>query len=180
MPEQPDPKLTVVPSADVSADQLRALRGLLDSAFGDRFSDDDWEHCLGGWHVVLASGATLLSHAAVVSRDLQVGDQHVRAGYVEAVATAPGHQQRGLGSRLMNQVNTLIRQEFDLGALSTHRWAFYERLGWERWQGPSFVRHGDRWTRTAGEDAGIMVLRSDRSLDLDLPISCEQRRGDDW
>jgi aminoglycoside 2'-N-acetyltransferase I len=172
--------LSVVRSADISADRLREIRDLLDATFGDRFSDDDWQHCLGGWHVLLDRAGTLRSHAAVVPRDLQVGDQNVKAGYVEAVATAPGHRQQGLGSKVMPGVNALIRNEFDLGALSTHRWTFYERLGWERWQGPSYVRHGDRLVRTPAEDDGIMVLRADHGCALDVPIVCAQRNGDDW
>jgi aminoglycoside 2'-N-acetyltransferase I len=127
----------------------------------------------------LDSEGTLRSHAAVVARQLGVGGQNVNAGYVEGVATAPAHQRQGLGSQTMTRVNELIRKEFDLGVLSTHRWPFYERLGWERWQGPSYVRHGDRRVRTPGEDRGIMVLRPDHGVALDAPIGCGQRSGDD-
>jgi hypothetical protein len=42
------------------------------------------------------------------------------------------------------------------------------------------LRHGGRLIRTPDEDAGIMVLRPDFGVDLDGPIVCEQRRGDDW
>jgi len=62
------------------------------------------------------------------------------------------------------------------------RHGFYERLGWERWRGPTFVRHGPELVRTEDEDDGVMVLRFDRSLAVDLSgsISCEARTGDDW
>ncbi len=74
------------------------------------------------------------------------------------------------------------RAEFEFGALSTGRHGFYERLGWERWHGPTFVRHGPELVRTEDEDDGVMVLRFDRSLAVDLSgsISCEARTGDDW
>jgi hypothetical protein len=36
--------------------------------------------------------------------------------------------------------------------------------------------------RTEAEDAGVMVLRSERTANIDLrdAICCEERRGDDW
>ena len=48
--------------------------------------------------------------------------------------------------------------------------------------GPAFVRDGTDLTRTPEEDGGIMVLRFGPSLEFDLeaPIACEARSGDDW
>ena len=83
-----------------------------------------------------------MAHAAVVERVLEVGGRAVRAGYVEGVATTPTRQGEGLGSLVMQRVGQLLEAEFEVGALSTGRHAFYERLGWERWRGPTFVRHG--------------------------------------
>ncbi len=80
-------------------------------------------------------------------------------------------------------VTDLIRAGFELGALGTGRHSFYERLGWERWQGPTFVRtaEGDV-RRTEEDDDGVMVLRTGPTADLDLtgPLACEERPGDDW
>ena len=131
---------------------------------------------------MLARDEALVAHAAVVERVLEVGGSAVRAGYVEGVATTPTRQGEGLGSLVMQRVGQLLEAAFELGALSTGRHAFYERLGWERWRGPTFVRHGADIVRTADEDDGIMVLRygSTSGLDLTLPISCETRPGDDW
>jgi hypothetical protein len=66
--------------------------------------------------------------------------------------------------------------------LSTSRQSFYARLGWERWRGPSYVRHGEQLIRTADEDAGLMVLRAGASAGpaLTASITCDARRGDDW
>mgnify|MGYP006361481155 CR=1 FL=1 len=80
-------------------------------------------------------------------------------------------------------VTDLIRAGFELGALGTGRHSFYERLGWERWQGPTFVRtaEGDV-RRTEEDDDGVMVLRTGPTADVDLtgPLVCEERPGDDW
>jgi aminoglycoside 2'-N-acetyltransferase I len=75
-----------------------------------------------------------------------------------------------------------VRESFELGGLSTAHHHFYERLGWERWQGPTYVRDGDDVIRTEEEDDGVMVLRFGPSATIDLtaPITCEARPGDDW
>lgn len=173
--------LEVVRSEDLSPERLAEIRALLVDAFDDGFSDDDWDHTLGGWHL-LAMDKGLLAHAAVVERVLDVGGRALRAGYVEGVATTPTRQGEGLGSLVMRRVGQLLVDEFEVGALSTGRHAFYERLGWERWRGPTFVRDVPKLVRTADEDDGIMVLRygTTKGLDLRLPISCETRPGDDW
>ncbi|MGH9190112.1 MAG: GNAT family N-acetyltransferase, partial [Acidimicrobiales bacterium] len=94
----------------------------------------------------------------------------------------PTRQRQGVGAKVVRRAGQILRAEFELGALSTGSHAFYERLGWERWQGPTFVRHGSEAIRTSDEDDGIMVLRygSTAELNLTQPISCEYRPGDDW
>ena len=169
-------------TARAPADLLAEVRGLLDRAFEGAFSDDDWEHTLGGWHVVVTEAGVVVSHAAVVPRLLEVGDRPFHAGYVEGVATDPDRQGAGLGSLAMAEVGAVLHDGFELGALSTGRHRFYERLGWQRWRGPTWVRAGGRRLRTEEEDDGIMVLRfgPSREVDLTAPLACEARRGDDW
>jgi aminoglycoside 2'-N-acetyltransferase I len=154
----------------------------MDAAFGARFSDDDWDHALGGTHVILEDGDLIVAHAAVVPRLLEVDGRPVWSGYVEAVATTPYRQSAGLGSLVMSEVAALLRQAYELGALSTSRHAFYERLGWERWRGPTYVREPTRLVRTKDEDDGVMVLRFSPRVVVDLAssITCESRTGDDW
>ena len=41
-------EVRVVPTDQLSRVELRALRGLLDNAFEDGFTDDDWDHTVGG------------------------------------------------------------------------------------------------------------------------------------
>jgi aminoglycoside 2'-N-acetyltransferase I len=158
------------------------VRALLDDAFAGEFSDDDWAHTLGGTHVLVRDGDDVVAHAAIVARDLDIGDRRWRAGYVEGVATASRRQGSRFGTAAMHEAARVVHAGFELGALATSVHPFYERLGWERWQGPSFVRRGDATVRTEDEDDGIMVLRFGPSTGLDLtePITCESRRGDDW
>lgn len=161
---------------------LDEVRALLGSAFPGGFSEDDWEHSLGGDHIIVRDGGVIVSHAAVVARRLQAGDRTLRAGYVEGVGTLPHRQGEGWGSLVMRAVTILLTEQWQMGALSTGRCGFYARLGWEMWLGPSFVIHGEERVRSAAEDGGIMVLRYGPSADVDLawPIACEARAGDDW
>lgn len=163
----------------LTGEQLVAIRRLLDDAFDGDFSDDDWRHSIGGTHAMIERDGTAIAHASVVARTLTVGDREVRAGYVEAVAVAPALQGTGLGTAVMSAIATVIASDFELGALSTGEWRFYERLGWVRWRGPTWVRQADgTLQRTEDEDDGIMVLAP--TVDTSLRIVCDERAGDDW
>ena len=174
-------RVRVVQTA-AAAPLLPEIRQLVVDAFEGEFSDADWEHTLGGWHVVASDGDVVVSHAAVVPRTIWVVDNSFQAGYIEGVATRRERQREGLGSLVMAEVARVVRSTFELGVLSTARWAFYERCGWERWQGPTSVRDGSQLIRTDDDDDGIMVLRfgASASIDVTAPISCERRPGDDW
>ena len=170
-------------ASDVSDARLSAIRQMLDAAFDGRFSDDDWEHSLGGTHAMIHDGEQVLAHASVVARTITVATRQVRVGYVEGVGVAPAIHGQGLGSAVIVAINGVIRDRFELGMLSTGEPQFYERLGWERWRGPTWTLHQDgRRERTADEDDGIMAYRTERSKDLDASaaITCEHRAGDCW
>jgi len=146
-------------------------------------TEEDWAHALGGVHVIASTGGRIVAHAAVVERLLHVGGRPLRAGYVEGVAVDPDRQRRGFGTQVMEAVGRLIAERFELGALGTGEHAFYRRLGWETWRGPSFVRLPDGTERpTPAEDGFILVLHTPATppLDLEAPIVCEWRPGDAW
>lgn len=169
-------------AAEVTQERLVEIRRLCLLAFGEDFSAQDWEHMLGGWHVVAIDDGAVIAHAAVVPRCIEIAGRPFRTGYVEAVATDPARQRAGLGSSVMTDVASTIRGEFEMGALSTGLYAFYGRLGWEQWRGPTYVRQGSNLVRTEDEDGGVFVLRFGPSADIDLTaaISCAARPGDDW
>jgi aminoglycoside 2'-N-acetyltransferase I len=117
-----------------------------------------------------------------VDRDIRVGGRALRTGYVEAVATEPARQRQGIGTALMSHVNEFIAAKYEFGVLGTGSQAFYERLGWVIWRGPSFVRTDDGDDPTPDEDGYILALRTPATPDLDpnAAISCEWRPGDVW
>ena len=179
-------RLRRLSTPELTSSETTAIRALMRVAFGtdeeERFSDDDWRHALGGVHFVLELDGEIVAHAAVVERELHVGGEAFRTGYVEAVATDPARQGVGLGSIVMTDVTEYIHERFDLGGLGTGRQSFYGRLGWRVWAGSSSVRTAVGDERTPDEDGSIMVLTTPTTppLDLAAPISCDWRPGDVW
>jgi aminoglycoside 2'-N-acetyltransferase I len=164
---------------------VRNLRELFGAAWGDGpegFTDEDWDHAVGGVHFLLQQDEAIVAHASVVERELHTGGHRLATGYVEAVATSPNRQGQGHGSAVMREVNDYIDGTFSLGALATGRFAFYERLGWTRWRGPTYVRTAAGLIPTPDEDGNVLVRLTAASPELDLsaPISCEWRPGDVW
>ena len=172
----------VIFTRELSRDDLRAIRSLLDVAFDGDFSDEDWEHTLGGRHVVLEKGGTIVSHAAVIERRLIAGDRSLRTGYVEAVATDHDHRRQGCATAVMRAVNLVISSSFEIGALSTEVPELYLSVGWERWHGPTYMSTPGGRVRTEEEDEGIMVLRTGRTAHLasSESLTCDHRSGDAW
>jgi aminoglycoside 2'-N-acetyltransferase I len=180
------PRVRRLSTGELTTSEIAAIRALMVAAFGsgedEAFTDEDWDHAIGGLHFVLDIDGEIAAHASVVERELDVGGRPVTTGYVEAVATAPARQGAGLGSLLMGEVSAYIREEFELGALGTGRHRFYERQGWRTWTGPSAVRTTDGVRPTPEDDGYIMVLATPTSPPLDpgAAINCEWRPGDVW
>jgi aminoglycoside 2'-N-acetyltransferase I len=168
----------------LGADELAALRQLLFGAFGGRFDEHDWDHTLGGVHVLATEDGEVVAHGAVVGRTMVAGGRALRTGYVEGVATREDLRGRGLATLVMAEVGRVVSEAFELGALAdgTRIPGFYQRLGWETWQGPTFVAGPEGPERTAAEDGSVLVLRTAATTALDLggPITCDWRPGDVW
>lgn len=147
------------------------------------FTQDDLDHALGGRHFLAEVDGRVVGHASVVPRVIEVGGRPLATGYVEAVATLPRLRRQGIATRLMQAANRRIGEAFELGALSTGEPAFYERLGWRRWRGETWVRLPDgQLARTPDDDAGVLVLMTPATPPLTLrePLCCAWRPGDVW
>ena len=169
---------------ELSGAELAALRRLLFEEFGGRFDEHDWEHTLGGTHVLALDGTGVVAHAAVVPRMLEAGGRALATGYVEGMATRGDRRRQGLATLVMGEANRVVREGYELGALAdgTGVPGFYQRLGWETWPGPTFVAAPQGRVRTAEEDGAVLVLRTPRSGELDPtgPLVCDWRPGDVW
>ncbi len=173
-------------TADLDAAALDGIWALAQAAFppGD-LSRDDLAHAMGGRHFLAEADGRIVGHASVVARVLEVAGRPLRTGYVEAVAVEPARQGQGIASALMQAVNAHIRDRYQLGALGTGHPAFYERLGWRVWAGPTWVRTLAGPVRSEDEDGGILWLPTpltpaEPTITGDEDISCEWRAGDVW
>lgn len=183
-PSQPATVIRVVPSAALSAGEWSTLTDLCVAAFNEDW-DGYWESIGPGVHVIAEeAGRGIVAHAAIVDRSLYPGDVALRAGYVEAVAVAPDRQRRGLGTKVMEVIDDMVDQGYELGALGTGSHGFYTRLGWVVWRGPTWIRERDgSLKRSPDEDGDIMVRMTPTTppeLDLSSPISVDWRPGEVW
>jgi aminoglycoside 2'-N-acetyltransferase I len=171
----------VAHTADLSPADRTAVRQLLDAAFDGDFSDEDWDHTLGGVHALAWSGAVLVGHAAVVQRRFVHEGRALRTGYVEGVAVHADHRRLGIGGTVMAPVERIIRAAYDLGALSSSDVGvpFYEARGWQLWQGETWAITPDGRARTAEDDDSVYVLPV-TPLDRTAALVCDWRDGDVW
>jgi aminoglycoside 2'-N-acetyltransferase I len=182
-PRAVEPGIRVVPSAELTPVEWASLTELCVAAFDEPW-DDYWENIGPGVHVLAEHPERgIVAHAAIVDRRLYPGDLTLRAGYVEAVAVWPDLQRSGIGTRVMEVIDSMLDAGYELGALGTGRHGFYARLGWVIWTGPTSIRERDgSLTRSPNEDGDIMVRRTPRTppgLDISLPIAVDWRPGDE-
>ncbi|MCZ2815787.1 GNAT family N-acetyltransferase [Modestobacter sp. VKM Ac-2984] len=171
------------PTADLSTAELHRLRGFLDTAFTDGFSDDDWSHALGGVHVLATVDGELAGHAAVVVRQLVVAGRTLRTGYVEAVATAAALRRRGVGAAVMAEAERFVRGGFELGALAASEDGarLYGARGWLPWSGDLAALTPEGVVATPGEAVFVLPTPATPApLDPAVRLVCDWRRGDLW
>lgn len=120
-----------------------------------------FEYLSASTHVLARDGSKLVGHACWSTRWLQpTGGQPLRTAWVDAVVVDPFVQGRGIGTEVMLRVTGSIL-EYDLGGLGTERALFYERVGWEVWQGPTEGVLYD-------PNDSLLILRTPRTPALDL------------
>ena len=176
--------LRSAPTDELSDLELTELRLLLFAAFEGAFSDEDWDHTLGGCHFIGLVEGAIVAHASVVERTLHAGDRPLYSGYVEGVAVAAEQRRRGHGEAVMAAAGDWLRPRFELGALSANPGArgLYERLGWRTWPGPTAVLVAGEPRRTPDDDGAVMILETPATpaLDRRATLSCDWRSGDVW
>ncbi|MHB1327206.1 MAG: GNAT family N-acetyltransferase [Gemmatimonadales bacterium] len=134
-----------------------------------------------GVHLLSREDDKLVSHVMWVDRKLDPGNlPPLRTAYVELVGTRVESQGRGYATQLMNRLADEVT-DYDLAALSPRDPAFYERLGWERWQGPLLVQRPSG-IQTA-DDEIVMIRRlpnTPADLDLSASLAANWRPGEIW
>jgi aminoglycoside 2'-N-acetyltransferase I len=177
----------VAHTADVGAERLERFHRMLVAAFVDDpdrgFAEEDWNHCLGGVHAWVEAGdGAIEAHACVVSRRMLHEKRILRCGYVEGVAVRAEARGRGLGHELMREIERVIRDGYEFGALGATEAGIplYRSRGWEAWRGPLSGLTLDGVVPTPDEQGGVHVLATSTPLDLDGDLTCDWREGDLW
>ncbi len=157
----------------VRTDQVRAeLRSEIVRLCIGAHAEQDFENLFSylppdGLHFLAHDRDRLVGHAVSTTRWLQPGALPLlRTAYVDAVATRPEYQGRGVGSAVMRYLAEAIA-DYEIACLETDRQAFYERLGWEEWIGPLAGRSEGGLIPTP-DQRGIMILRLPTTPRLDL------------
>jgi aminoglycoside 2'-N-acetyltransferase I len=172
----------LIHTADLDGETLHSAHQLLIDAFEGNYSEDDWEHTLGGMHALICDHGALIAHAAVVLRRLLHRGAQLRTGYVEGVAVREDRRGQGLGTALMDGIEQVIRGAYQLGALSPSDMArqLYLDRGWIQWKGPTSVLAPNGVHRTPEDDEAVFVLPVDVKVDPTADLVCDWRSGDVW
>jgi aminoglycoside 2'-N-acetyltransferase I len=121
----------------LSPAELAEIRALMDDAFEGDFSDEDWDHSLGGLHALVRDDKGIAAHGSVIMRRVLHGGRSYRIGYIEAMAVRPDRRRQGLGSRVMAELERVVDGAYEFGALSASDDGaqLYRARGWQLWQG---------------------------------------------
>ncbi|MBT2546108.1 GNAT family N-acetyltransferase [Streptomyces sp. ISL-44] len=160
----------VAHTAGLTGDELREVRALLDEAFEGDFGEEDFEHALGGMHVLVRdAGGVLVAHGSVVQRRVVHGGRALRTGYVEAVAVRAGSRRRGLGGQVMAELERVIGRAYVLGALSASEEGagLYLGRGWSVWPGRVGALSPDGPVRLTEEEGSTYVWVPPGGIRLD-------------
>ncbi|WP_373297474.1 GNAT family N-acetyltransferase [Streptomyces nojiriensis] len=146
-------------TSQLTAAELREIRDLLDEAFEGDFADEDFEHALGGMHVLIGAAGRLVAHGSVVQRRVLHRGRALRTGYVEAVAVRAGLRRRGLGGQVMAQLEQCVAGAYVLGALSASEEGagLYLARGWSVWPGRVGALSPDGPVRLPEEEGSTYV-----------------------
>jgi aminoglycoside 2'-N-acetyltransferase I len=179
-------RIHVAQTDEIDPERFAEITDVCEAAFGTPFAPV-WARVGPGLHVTAEVDGRIAAHAMIVDRSLYVEhetDVGIDVGYVENVATRPDLRGHGHAVAVMREINRILRDEYALGGLATAENAFYARVGWETWRGPSWVRMADgQRVRSADHDGQIMVLRTSRTpagLDLGGPVAVDWRPGTAW
>ncbi|MCE3003423.1 MAG: GNAT family N-acetyltransferase [Xanthomonadaceae bacterium] len=127
----------------LDARRRAALVALCSAAYEEDFAAY-FDLLAGATHLLAEHDGAPVCHLAWVERRVWTGDGlALRAAYVEAVATRPDHQRRGLASRLLAEVPRRTAG-FDIALLSPAEPEWYARRGWTPWRGTLHHRKDGR------------------------------------
>ncbi|MDT5258310.1 MAG: aminoglycoside 2-N-acetyltransferase, partial [Mycobacterium sp.] len=96
------PTARLVHSSDLDSETRQGVWQMVTAAFAGDFTENDWEHALGGMHALIWRHGAIIAHAAVVQRRLLYRGVALRCGYVEGFAVREDCRGQGLAHALMD------------------------------------------------------------------------------
>ncbi|MET9435952.1 GNAT family N-acetyltransferase [Streptomyces sp. NPDC006551] len=174
--------LTTAPTHALGTERLLAVRQMLDTAFEGDFSDEDWDHTLGGVHACVEDERGVAAHGSVVMRRVLHDGRSLRVGYVEGVAVRADRRRQGLAGVVMAELERVIDGAYAFGALSAsdEGAALYRARGWTLWQGRIEVLSPDGIVRLRDEEDSTYLRPAGggRLPDPAAPLVFDWRDGD--
>jgi GNAT superfamily N-acetyltransferase len=185
-------QLEVIPAQELTRGDKEAIQSLCTRAYGEEVWCD-YGYLKTANHVVGRDAGVIVAHALWVNRSFRVnGGAPLMTAYIEYVATEPARQGQGLASQLLrfsldyiqsiDVLHAELRQDlrYELAALAPEDSQFYERLGWELWQGDLSIRQDDQWIQTPEEDVMIYRLLTTPTISITDDLSAEWRERELW
>ncbi|MFJ2827206.1 GNAT family N-acetyltransferase [Streptomyces sp. NPDC087263] len=174
------PRLRTAHTADLTSAELHAVRALLDDAFEGNFSDEDWDHGLGGVHALVRDERGLAAHGSVIQRRVLHRGRSLRVGYVEAVGVRVDVRRMGLGGLVMAELERVVDGAYGLGALSASEdgAGLYAARGWRRWPGHVCALGPDGVVQLPDEEGSTFVRPVTATLDPAYELVFDWRDGD--
>lgn len=181
---------SVVPASALTRMQRHGISELCHEAF----DEDPWSqytfmqdavHVIG--EVKGAKDSDIISHALWIDRQCCINRQPaIKTAYVEYVATRYAYQKQGLASALLAYLIIQVRKRgYQLAGLSPANSDFYQRLGWQPWQGQLSILEGNDYIATPDDCVMLYPLSPSmqilvKGITANDELSAEWREGELW
>nr|ELR5114236.1 GNAT family N-acetyltransferase [Providencia stuartii]ELR5115371.1 GNAT family N-acetyltransferase [Providencia stuartii] len=169
-------------TSQLTPSEKEMLFSLLVEGFDNDFSDDDFQHTLGGMHVIAYDQQKMIGHVAIIQRYMAMNNEPISVGYVEAMVVEQTYRRQGIGTHLMQHTNEIISSCYQLGLLSASEEGqqLYSSVGWKVWKGSLFELKQRQYMRSIEEEGGVMGWSANESIDFTASLYCDFRGGDQW
>ncbi len=167
--------IAVKKNKDLTEQELEDIVTLCSHAFNENFRPY-MKSFINATHILGYYNGALVSHVLWLNRWTRAGDSPImKTAFVDAVAVDGKYRKRGFASSMIARLTSEITA-YNVSALTTGSPEFYERLGWQAWQGPVYFQREDGEI-TELNDSKLMVLFLPRTLALELnePLTIEWR-----
>ncbi|MFO7975267.1 MAG: GNAT family N-acetyltransferase [Candidatus Hydrogenedentota bacterium] len=152
-------QIEVVSEHDLKPEDRETLEKWSKDLFGDAEEELDWAR--PDWRVLVRSDGQLAAHVAITQRTVTANGEPARVGGIGGVMSPRKFQGKGHAKAAMLQAHEYMREtlrlEFGFLFCSSGLLRYYQRLGWQRIDGPvSFAQ--EESDATWQEEAMVLPL----------------------